>query len=71
MSGKSDSAIYEFRGVQRLTTGYPIFVEGKPEYFAFIITPTTEIYAYINDVLFNERLKMFTLVAGFTVAVVV
>ena len=22
---------------------------------------------YINDVLFNERLKMFTLVAGFTV----
>jgi signal transduction histidine kinase len=70
MSGKSDSAIYEFRGVQRLTTGYPIFVEGKPEYFAFIITPTTEIYAHINDVLFNERLKMFTLVAGFTVAVV-
>jgi signal transduction histidine kinase len=70
MSSKSDSAIYEFRGVQRLTTGYPIFVEGKPEYFAFIITPTTEIYAHINDVLFNERLKMFTLVAGFTVAVV-
>jgi len=70
MSGKSDSAIYEFRDVQRLTTGYPIFVEGKPEYFAFIITPTAEIYANINDVLFNERLKMFTLVAGFTVAVV-
>jgi signal transduction histidine kinase len=70
MSGKPDSAIYEFRGVQRLTTGYPIFVEGKPEYFAFIITPTSEIYAHINDVLFNERLKMFTLVAGFTVAVV-
>jgi signal transduction histidine kinase len=70
MSGKSESAIYEFRGVQRLTTGYPIFIEGRPEYFAFIITPTAEIYANINDVLFNERLKMFTLVAGFTVAVV-
>jgi signal transduction histidine kinase len=70
MSGKSDSAIYVFRGVQRLTTGHPIFIEGKPEYFAFIITPTAEIYANINDVLFNERLKMFTLVAGFTVAVV-
>jgi signal transduction histidine kinase len=71
MSGKSDSAIYEFKGVQRLTTGSPIFIEGKPEYFAFIITPTAEIYANINDVLFNERLKMFTLVAGFTVAVVI
>jgi signal transduction histidine kinase len=70
MSGKSDSAIYEFNGAQRLTTGYPIFVEGKPEYFAFIITPTAEIYANINDVLFNERLRMFTLVGGFTVAVV-
>jgi signal transduction histidine kinase len=71
MSGKSDSAIYEFRGVQRLTTGYPIFIEGKPEYFAFIITPTAGIYANINDVLFTERLKMFTLVASSTAAVVV
>jgi signal transduction histidine kinase len=70
MSGESDSAIYEFRGVQRLTTGYPIFVEGKPEYFAFIITPTAGIYANINDVLFTERLKMFTLVASSTAAVV-
>ena len=70
MSGKSDSAIYEFRGAQRLTTGYPIFIEDKPEYFAFIITPTAEIYTNINDVLFNERLRMFTLVGGFTVAVV-
>jgi signal transduction histidine kinase len=71
MSGKSDSAIYEFRGVQRLTTGYPIFIEGKPEYFVFIITPTAGIYANINDVLFTERLKMFTLVASSTAAVVV
>ncbi len=70
MSGKSDSAIYEFRDAQRLTTGYPIFIEDKPEYFAFIITPTAEIYTNINDVLFNERLRMFTLVGGFTVAVV-
>jgi signal transduction histidine kinase len=71
MSGKSDSAIYEFKNIQRLTTGYPIFVEGKPEYFAFIITPVSGIYANVNDVLFTERLKMFTLVASSTAAVVV
>jgi signal transduction histidine kinase len=71
MSGKSDSAIYEFRGVQRLTTGYPIFVEGKPEYFAFIITPTASIYTNLNDVLFAERFKMFSLIAGTTAAVLV
>ena len=71
MSGKSDSAIYEFKNIQRLTTGYPILVEGKPEYFAFIITPVSGIYANVNDVLFTERLKMFTLVASSTAAVVV
>lgn len=71
MLGKSDSAIYEFKNIQRLTTGYPIFVEGKPEYFAFIITPISGIYANVSDVLFTERLKMFTLVASSTAAVVV
>lgn len=71
MLGKSDSAIYEFRNVQRLTTGYPIFIEGKPEYFVFIITPVADVFANVNDVLFTERLKMFSLVASSTAAVVV
>ena len=71
MSGKSGSAIYEFKNGERLTTGYPIIIEGKPEYFLFIITPTSHIYARVNEVLFTERLKMFSLVAGSTAAVVV
>ena len=29
----------------------------SPHYSAFIITPTTEIYSHIDDVLFNERLR--------------
>ena len=71
MSGKPDSAIYEFDNGQRLTSGYPIFLRGNPEYFLFIITPTTGIYSKINSVLFTERLKMSSLVAGATVAIVV
>ena len=71
MSGKPDSAIYEFDNGQRLTSGYPIFLRGNPEYFLFIITPTTGIYSQINSVLFTERLKMSSLVAGATVAIVV
>ena len=71
MSGKPDSAIYEFENGQRLTSGYPIFLRGNPEYFLFIITPTTGIYSKINSVLFTERLKMSSLVAGATVAIVV
>ena len=71
MSGKSGSAIYEFKNVKRLTTGYPVLIEGKPEYFVFTINPTSYIYARVNEVLFTERLKMFSLVAGSTAAVVV
>jgi signal transduction histidine kinase len=71
MSGKSGSAIYEFKNGERLTTGYPVIIEGKPEYFVFIITPTSYIYAHVNEVLFTERLKMFSLVAGSTAAIVV
>jgi hypothetical protein len=71
MSGKPDFAIYEFRNGQRLTTGYPIFLQGKPAYFVFIITPTSMIYSHVNEVLFTERLKMFLLIAGTTAAVLV
>jgi signal transduction histidine kinase len=54
-----------------LTTGYPIFIQGRPELFNFIITPTAGIYQQVNDVLFTERLKMSSLVAGATTAIVV
>jgi signal transduction histidine kinase len=55
-----------------LNTGYPIFVQGQsPSYFVFIVTPTASIYSNLNDVLFAERLKMFSLIAGTTAAVLV
>lgn len=71
MSGQTDSAVYEFRNGERLTTGSPITLEDKPKYFNFIITPTQEIYAQIDDVLFDERLKMLSLVAGTIAAILV
>lgn len=71
MSGQADSAVYEFRNGERLTTGSPIILEDKPKYFNFIITPTQEIYAQIDDVLFDERLKMLSLVAGAVAAIIV
>jgi signal transduction histidine kinase len=71
MSGKPDSAIYEFKNGQRLTTGYPISLQGNLDYFLFIITPTADIFTHVNDVLFTERLKMSSLVAGATAAIVV
>ena len=71
MSGQPDLAVYDFINGQRLTTGYPIFMQGKLIYFVFIITPTSTIYSQINDVIFTERLEMFSLLAGVTAAVAV
>jgi signal transduction histidine kinase len=64
-------AIYDFGSGERLNTGYPISVGGEHAYFIFIITPTSMIYSHINEVLFIERLKMFSLIAGTTAAVLV
>lgn len=64
-------AVYDFGSGERLNTGYPIFVQGQSSYFVFIVTPTASIYFNLNDVLFTERLKMFSLIAGTTAAVLV
>ena len=65
-------AVYNFGSGERLNTGYPIFVREKsPSYFVFVVTPTASIYSNLNEVLFAERLKMFSLVAGSTAAILV
>jgi signal transduction histidine kinase len=70
-SGKPGYAIYDYGKGERLTTGYPIFVNDKPTYFIRIVAPTAEIYSQINDVLFAERVKMFSLIAGTTAAIAI
>ena len=71
LSGKQDFDIYEFKNGERLNTGSPIFVAGKPIYFIFVITPTSTIYSQINDVISVQRLQTFSLLAGITTAVVI
>jgi signal transduction histidine kinase len=65
-------AVYDFGSGERLNTGYPIFVLEKPvSYFVFAVTPTASIYSNLNEVLLAERLKMFSLIAGATAAILV
>ncbi|MDP8940971.1 MAG: sensor histidine kinase [Thermoproteota archaeon] len=71
LDGNSGSAVYDYGQGERLTTAYPIFVNDKPTYFIQIVTPTSQIYTQINDVLLTERLKMFSLLAGTTAAIAV
>jgi hypothetical protein len=68
--GNSDYAVYDYGKGERLTTGYPIFVNAEPKYFLQIVTPTKEIYAHIGDVLFIQRIRMFSFLAGATTAAI-
>ena len=69
MSGKPYFDTYEFRNGERLNTGSPILVGGKPAYFIFVITPTSFIYSQINNVISTQRMEMLSLLAGVTAAV--
>jgi signal transduction histidine kinase len=70
-SGKPGYAVYNFGSGERLNTGYPIFLSGKPTYFVFVITPTGTIYSQVDRVLFSQRIETFSLLAGATAAIVV
>ena len=70
MAGKSDFGVYDFINGQRLNTGYPIFIQGKPTYSIFVITPTSTIYSRIDNVISKERTEMLSLLAGSTAAII-
>jgi len=69
LQGIPGYAIYDFGRGERLTTTAPVFIQGKPLYFIQIVTPTTTIYSEINNVLFEEKLTMFSLIGGIIAAI--
>ena len=71
LAGRPRYAIYNYGIGERLTTGYPVYANGKAAYFITMVSPTAEIYSHIDDVLFAERVKMFSLIAGTTAAVAI
>jgi signal transduction histidine kinase len=70
-SGESlgEYAVYDFGSGERLNTGSPLLLQENPTYFIFIITPTATIYSEINNVLFGEKLAMFSLIVGIIAAI--
>ena len=53
-----------------MTTGYPIFVNDDPRYFIQVVTPTEEIFTHVGDVLFIQRIRMFSFLAATTTAAI-
>ena len=73
LAGNSGFAIYDYGRGERLTTSYPVVVNGKPQFFIQIVTPTSEIYSKIENVLSVQGVRMFTLFGQLssTIAIVV
>jgi hypothetical protein len=44
LAGNAGYAVYDYGKGERITTGYPILVNGKPTYFLQAIMPTAHIY---------------------------
>jgi hypothetical protein len=72
LSGKSGYGLYDYGQGERLITQYPIFVNGSPEFFIQVVTPTSEIYAKIDEVLSIQQVRILPLIiATSTIAIVV
>jgi signal transduction histidine kinase len=71
LEGQPGYAVYDFGIGERLNTGYPVIVQGRPTYFVSAVTPTSVIYSQINGVILTQRIETFSLLAGTTAAIVV
>lgn len=70
-AGNDGYGVYDYGRGERLTTQFPVFINGVAKYFVQVVTPTQQIYSQINDVLFTQRIETFTLLAGTTAAIIV
>jgi signal transduction histidine kinase len=73
LSGKSGDVVYNIGAGERLTTGFPVSIQGEnpPPYVVFIVTPTSQIYSQIEDILFTQRIETFSLLAITTAAAII
>ncbi len=64
-------AVYDYGAGERINTQQPVLVNGEPQYFLQVITPTTHIYSQIQNSLYLEEVKIYLLLAGTLAAIVV
>jgi signal transduction histidine kinase len=71
LRGNAGYGVYDYGTGERLATQSPIFIDGVPMFSIQLVTPISQIYSQINQVLFAERMKMLSLLGGTSAAVVV
>jgi signal transduction histidine kinase len=62
--------IYDYGIGERLSSGLLIVAQKKPVYSIFLVTPTSDIYSQVDNILLLERIGMFSLLVGATLAIV-
>ena len=65
LQGNSGFGVYDYGRGQRITTQEPITVNGRPEFFVQAVTPTNSLYSDLENSLFIERVKLFSLFAAY------
>ena len=71
LQGHSGFAVYDYGKGERITTQEPILVNGRPEFFVQAVTHTSGLYSDLENSLFIERVKLFSLFAATLAGVVV
>lgn len=71
LQGHSGFGIYDYGSGERITTQEPIPVNGRPEFFIQAVTPTSSLYSDLENSLFIERVKLFSLFAATLAGVIV
>ena len=71
LQGHSGFGVYDYGRGERITTQEPITVNGRPEFFAQAVTPTVSLYSDLENSLFIERVKLFSLFAATLAGVIV
>lgn len=64
LAGNAGCVVYDYGRGKRLTTQQPVLINGKPELFIQIVSPTSQLYSQIQDALSLEQMKMFSLLVG-------
>jgi hypothetical protein len=72
LQGNARFAVYDYGKGERLTTGHLILMNDKPIFFIQVVTPTSQIYSIVDNVLSIQKIRIFSFfVAASTVAIVV
>lgn len=69
-AGNAGDTVYRTETEEILLTGYPVHIQDL-EFFVVITSPTSTFYSQVEEVLFNNRIQTFSILAATSVLTVI